>query len=185
MLSLSSSVSHQGGPRRWINCELCGMVSKESAAVLESIWRRMWIGRMAINWCSGSVGVVWKAPIIHLTASSCTACRVFESCFCCLNHIGEPYVRTGRHITLYASLQLPWSSPFMELPSSFMDLSVPHALVAMILTCLFHMSLWSMKRPRYRTLSEQSIVVCPPSVDGIVIVPGRGPWVSGRARVRL
>src|ERR1700679_2427453 len=140
---------------------------------------------MAISWCSGSAGVVLKAPIIHLTASSWTACRIFESCFCSLNHIGEPYVKTGRHIALYASRQLPWSSPFTELPRSFIDLRVPRALVAIILTCLCHVSLWSMKRPRYRTLSEQLIVVSSPSLVGIVIVLGRGPWMSGRARVRL
>lgn len=147
MLSLSLSALLHGGPRRWINCELGGMVSNVRVAVLESIWRQMWIGRMAISWCSGCAGVVLKAPIIHLTASSWTTCRVFESCFCCLNHIGEPYVRTGRHIALYASCQLPWSSPFTKLPSSFIDLRVRSTLVAIILMCLSHVSLLSMKRP--------------------------------------
>ena len=58
------------------------------------------MGRMTISWWSGSAGVVRKAPIIHLTASSCTVWSIFESCFFFLNQIGDPYVRTGRHVAL-------------------------------------------------------------------------------------
>jgi len=65
------------------------MVSNVSAAVLESIWRWMCIGKMAMSWWRGSAGVVQKAPSIHLIASSWTDWRIFASCFCCLNHIGE------------------------------------------------------------------------------------------------
>jgi hypothetical protein len=85
MPSPSPSALHHGGPRCWINCKLCGRVSRVRAAVLESIWRRMYMGRIAISWCSSSAGIVRKAPIIHLTASSWTTCRILDNCFCCLN----------------------------------------------------------------------------------------------------
>lgn len=138
----------------------------------------MWIGRMAISWCRGSAGVVLKAPIIHLTTLSWTPYRIFNSCFCCLNQIGELYVKTERQIALsqYVRCQLPWLSPFTELLSSFMDLRVPHALVAIILTYLCQLSLWLMNRPRYWMLSVQLIVVI---VDCLCLLEQWWCWVMG------
>src|SRR5712675_1746218 len=88
------------------------------------------MGRMESSSCSVSLGVVLKALLMIFTASFCTvwSFRTRVRCFP-VYHTWQPYVRTGRHIVLYASLHCAKSMPRVELPKSFSILRVVHALL--------------------------------------------------------
>src|SRR5712675_1868080 len=99
-------------------------------------------GRMESSSCSGSLSVVLKALLMIFTASFCTVWS-FHSRVCCfpVYHTWQPYVRTGRHITLYASLHCVKSTPCVELPKSFSILRAARALLHRISTCLVQFNL--------------------------------------------